>query len=430
LGYHHRWGIILRTLTLRRGITYSIGKTVFKKDEPVPFSDERMLNRLIYTKLFEENPPLCYYFIRRKQGLPITKNRLARIGNDWIRIPEKGFVRLTRYQWSNLEESGQYEVVPPIEVMDRYVSEGKPNFSLLIIRDMGAGDVIIATDVIYNIRLRYPEAKIVFATSDRYTSLVNNLAFISEVHSIDECNPSDYDVSVNLCGWSEQYPLCAKVHRSDMFGRAFSDDFPWIEHKISLELYPEENDWFLEFNKVHNPTDKKIVCIQPYGSSGHRSLRPIHVNSVIDWFASNGYFVYVYGQSQWPNVFPNREGSSVTLWDEISLRQVISLIANSSLLICPDSSGYHIAAAFGTPSIPIFTTIHEGVRVTYYPKCYPLRASELSCSPCWDRPCGLSEAMNCCGLMSGERIIKKCEEVIDSGFKDCEHPVYSSPDWN
>jgi ADP-heptose:LPS heptosyltransferase len=420
---------MIRTLTLRSGITYSIGQTVFKKDIPVPFTDDRMISRLLQTNLFEEDPPLCYYYVRRK-SITADSNRFTMVDGNWIKVSSTRATRVTRYQWSKISKSGQFELVYPIEVMDRLVEEGRKDFSLLVIRDMGIGDVIIATDVLYNLRLRYPEARIIYATSERYIDVVKNLDFISEVKPINDCNPTEFDVSINLCGWSERYPLCAKVHRSDMFGQAFSDNFPWIDHKVSLKLEPEDQEWFDEFNREKNPTGKTVVCIQPYGSSGHRSLRAVYVNEVIDWLVSQGYFVYVYGQGQWPNRFLERSVSSVTLWDQINLRQVFALIANSSLLICPDSSGYHMAAAFGTPSIPIFTTIHEGVRVTYYPKCYPLRASELNCSPCWDRPCGLAEAMNCCGLMTGERIVNKCKEVIEAGFPDNIHPVYSPPDWN
>jgi len=416
-----------RTLTLRSGLSYSIGQFTFKKDTPLPIPDDRLLNRLLHTGLFEENPPLHYYYVRRKSCLPVSKNRLVRIDDDWIRVSSNP-IRVTRYQWVKMEKSDQFEIISPIEVMDRFVIDGRTDFSLLVIRDMGAGDVIIATDVLYNLRLRYPEARIVYATSERYVDLVKNLDFISEVVPLGTSDPSEFDVSVNLCGWSERYPLCAKVHRSDIFGQAFAEPFPWIEHKVFLKLYSEEQNWFEEFNKSHNPSGKQIVCLQPYGSSGHRSLRAECINEVADWFTSQGYFVYIYGQSQWPNKFPDRCDIKV-LWDTVSLRQIIALIANSDLLICPDSSGYHIAAAFRIPSIVVFTTIHEGVRVTYYPKCYPVRATELNCSPCWDRPCGLADSMNCVGKITGERLIDKCKEVISSGFADANHPEYVSPDW-
>ena len=418
-----------RTLTLRQGASYTIGQTVFRKGEPVPFPDERMLNRLIHTGLFEENPPLCYYYIRRKLKDADSQNRLAHIGDNWIRVSSDKLTKVTRYQWSQLSASNQFEIVPPLEVMDRFVADGKQNFSVLIIRDMGAGDVMIVTDVLYNLRLRYPQANIVLATSERYLCLVDGLDFLSSVQSIDSSNPEEFDLSVNLCGWSEQYPICAKVHRSDLFGTAFSPDFPWVERKISLALHSEEIKWFDYTNRELNPDGKPTIAIQPYGSSGHRSLRAKAVNEVIDWFCSNGYFVYVYGENQWQNLFPEIPGCSKTFWNEISIMQAFTIVAYAKLLICPDSSGYHAAAAFGTPSIPIFTTIHEGVRVTYYPKCYPIRATELNCSPCWDRPCGLADTMNCCGRITGERIIQKCKDVIEAGFPDNIHPIYAPPDW-
>jgi heptosyltransferase-2 len=418
-----------RTLTLRTGLSYSIGSTVYRKDDPKPVEDDQMLYRLIHTGMFEESPPLCYYYIRRKKNLPCGAQRLSHIDGKFLMISDSHPQKITRYQWSKLESSGQFEIVPPCEVMDILVNEGRSDFSLLIIRDMGAGDVIIATDAVYNLRQRYPNAKITYATSERYVCLIKNLDFIDNVVSIGEFDPAEYDISVNLCGWSEQYPLCAKVHRSDLFGQAFSNNFDWKEHKVFLKLEKEDEEWFEGLNKIHNTESKPVIAVQPYGSSGHRSLDPLAVNQVIDWLISQGFFVIVYGQSQWPNLFHDRP-NMLCLWEALSITQVVTIIAHSSLLICPDSSGYHIAAAFDTPSIVVFTTIHEGVRVSYYPRCYPLRATELNCSPCWDRPCGAPSSSNCVKNITGKRLIQKCEEVISQDFPYITHPDYNPPEWN
>jgi ADP-heptose:LPS heptosyltransferase len=417
-----------RTLTLRNGLSYTIGNLCFRKDEPKPV-DDSLLYRLIQTGQFEEDPPLCYYYIRRKKNLPNRRNRLSQINGDWLMISSENPVKVSRYQWSKLEASGQFEIVPPCEIMDMLVSREREDFTLLIIRDMGAGDVIITTDLVYNLRLRYPKARITYATSERYVCLIKNLDFIDDVVAIGEVHPNDYDISVNLCGWSEQYPICAKVHRSDLFGMAFSDKFDWREHKICLKIDPDEQEWYEALNKTHNPDGNPVVAIQPYGSSGHRSLDPVAVNQTIDWLISQGFFVIVYGERQWPNLFHSRPGM-VCLWSALTIRQVITITANVELLICPDSSGYHMAAAFDTPSIAVFTTIHEGVRVSYYPRCLPLRTSELNCSPCWDRPCGLPEASDCIRKITGVRLIEAISEFIESGFAPIEHPQYNPPDWD
>jgi len=417
-----------RTITLRSGLSYSIGQHRFEKDVPKPVQDDELLYRLIQTGMFEESPPLCYHYIRRKKNLPNSHNRLTQVGGNWLKITEDIYAKLSRYQWAQLEPSQQYEIVPSCEIMDKFVAEGKEDFSLLVVRDMGAGDVIIATDVLYNLRLLYPKAKITYATAERYVCLVKNLDFIDEVVVIGTENPNDYNVSVNLCGMAEIYPLCAMVHRSEIFGRAFSDNFQWKEHKVCLKIEPDEQSWFEGLNKTHNPDNKPVIAIQPYGSSGHRSLNPVAVNQVIDWLISQDCFVVVYGERQWPNLFHARPGLLV-LWSALSIRQVITITANVSLLICPDSSGYHMAAAFDTPSVAVFTTIHEGVRVTHYPYCLPVRTSELNCSPCWDRPCGIPEKSDCIRKITGERIIESIKAFRASGFAPVEHPEYNPPDW-
>lgn len=65
------------------------------------------------------------------------------------------------------------------------------------------------------------------------------------------------------------------------------------------------------------------------------------------------------------------------------LRLYIALIANAKLLVGPDSSGIHVAAAFGTPAISFWGAYSPPMRIKHYPDQVGIYHGEL----CKNSPC-------------------------------------------
>jgi ADP-heptose:LPS heptosyltransferase len=326
---------------------------------------------------------------------------------------------MSRWQWQQVRYHQYLEVMPPLEVI-KYL--GKEDFSLMIVRDMGVGDVIICTDLAYNLKRAFPHSKITFATSERYKSLFNDLGFVDEVVTIGTVDPVDWDISVNLCGYCEQYPACAHYHRADLLGQAFGE-FPWSEERgVHLTLSIEEEKWFEAFNSEYNPESKPVVALQPFGSSAHRSMQLESMIGLSRWLIGEGYHVYIYGQS--PALDLVKSNKDLTILNEcLELREILAIIKNSEFVVTPDSSGYHIAAAFDVPSFPAFTTIHEQVRVRDYNRCYPIRITDLNCSPCWDSPCGTKDTP-CVTYLTAERLIEHIQKYRSQGYPYIRQPEY------
>jgi ADP-heptose:LPS heptosyltransferase len=417
---------LARTLTLKTSQTYHYGGESFERDIPKPVEIDWLFSRLLLTGMFEENPPLCFYHIRYNGNRPSFAQD---VGDDFLFIPKDGVTKVSRYQYSLLKDQKGIEVVPPLEIMDEMVSKGKPNFKLLVIRDNNLGDVILTTDIMFHLRERYPQAHITFATYPEYACVYDNLGIVDNIISMLEIDGRDYDVSVDLCNWVEQYPLCKEMERLDLFGFAFSKDFPWKQHKVHLKTSQAENLWLDKFLKNNKICDKPIAFVQPYGSGPHRSLSKEAVDGVALWLKSQGFFVAIVGveNKRFPylqNEFHEEDDIKV-FWNQLSIREVITLVSVAALVVGPDSSIYHIASAWNTPSVTVFTTIHEGTRVSHYPFTKPLRAEELGCCPCWDRPCGFKRETPCVDAMTADRIIVACSEMIENGFKEVKHPLYA-----
>ena len=67
------------------------------------------------------------------------------------------------------------------------------------------------------------------------------------------------------------------------------------------------------------------------------------------------------------------------------LREAISIIAASQIVLTMDTAPYWFATALGVPSVVLFTTIHSDWRVSEFEGLVRPINANLSCAPCWDR---------------------------------------------
>ncbi len=78
-------------------------------------------------------------------------------------------------------------------------------------------------------------------------------------------------------------------------------------------------------------------------------------------------------------------GNVVFLHTAESLTDYLTAIFCSDIVVSPDSSAYHVAAAYGKPAIALFGSIDPGLRTRYYPTVTPLCGfyqGEFCTSPC------------------------------------------------
>lgn len=70
-----------------------------------------------------------------------------------------------------------------------------------------------------------------------------------------------------------------------------------------------------------------------------------------------------------------------------TFRTLVPIVERASLLVCPDSSIMHLAAAFDVPTISLWGLFHPNDRAKYYVNHYPIFHGTEACpySPCRDR---------------------------------------------
>ncbi|MBT8386641.1 MAG: hypothetical protein KJO12_04455, partial [Ignavibacteria bacterium] len=120
------------------------------------------------------------------------------------------------------------------------------------------------------------------------------------------------------------------------------------------------------------------------------------------------------------------EYENVIKIDSFSIRKAFALAYKCDVIIAPDSSFVHFAAAFEKPTVAIYGPIDGKVRTKLYPNCtYVDSRKSLGCLPCWRNeniPCKLTGMRNSACL---EGIaVKQIIEVLENKLKEIENDSF------
>lgn len=108
------------------------------------------------------------------------------------------------------------------------------------------------------------------------------------------------------------------------------------------------------------------------------------------------------------------EGSAVSLAGKTSLRQLIDIISNSSVVISTDSGPMHIASALNKPVFAIFGATSPERTGPYGEKSTVLTA-ELPCSPCLRKKCPTHKTPKCMDAITPEMLYNAIMKRLKGG---------------
>lgn len=284
---------------------------------------------------------------------------------------------------------------------NRYHGQPLGNGRLAIYRHGAIGDTLMATAVVAEIRRRNPEAQI-----DLY------------------CRPSNVDL------W---HGLGVNVRPGfPVFDEVRGDQHLFYENMLESDSEPDQRcaiDNMLAFAGIDPasvPSDRKIPVVV-------ERAEDFHGGSTI-----GKYVVVQDGASNGNRSYPHTEALCEQLWGigvQVlrmgenrrlpSFRNVIPHVKNAALVICPDSSIGHLAAAFPhVPVISLWGLFHPGDRIRYYRNHHPIvgfRAcphapcrSHLFVLPhqCKDAPSFDGKSCAALAAISPEVVIAKAKELL------------------
>jgi len=323
--------------------------------------------------------------------------------------------------------SGKRRSVPPEEIK-----------SILLIKMMGLGSIVLMSPLLKSLRERYPEARIDFLTMENHAEIAGMYGLVDRVYTVDFSRPGTfftsniktimeirsryYDVIIDAEFYSRYTAVLSHLCRPKIIAGFHSRDIYRGDLrgiKVYFNQYRHMIDNFIELAVNLGAVGNDVGLSEPIlADSLNKEIREILRTSGIDpdrpyillnpHVSNTSYYIdrswplkyfrevgnYLNGKDYQVVVIdaPSREDSTDWLVQssgnrikrlnrQISLIGLMALIKNSFLLITNDSGPLHMAVSVRTPTFSFFGT---ETPVLYGYRFFPHTCfyQGLACSPC------------------------------------------------
>lgn len=384
-------------VTLAKGRTFRSRGRVFRYGKPVELQDAQEFVYLTHTGYFTESPPLNLPMVEFRGPAP----RTFVAGPFGGRV---GFQRGERRRVCHFVASRVRGTPGLREVKLHQFLREKPDGRVLVVRNMGLGDVLVVTAVLRELKRRFPQAQIVFGTLPRYLPLLEGNPDITAAVAIGaEPGAVGFDASVDLCNWSETAPDRHMRHRADVFGRKIGIG-RIADRRPVYHVRPQERRWA---RRVLERLPQPVVGISPRASTRVRTYPPENSRRLVRLLVAAGVSVVLLGDQE---TACTAGPQVLNLSGRTTIRQAGAVIECLDALVAPDSGLVHLAAAVGTPTVALFGSIPHQLRVAGYPRCRAIQINEhIGCPPCFDAGCA---DVTCLRRISPARVLAALRLVL------------------
>jgi len=281
------------------------------------------------------------------------------------------------------------------------------NPRILVAREGAAGDVLLTTPIVKELKRKFPGSYVIFKT--RYPEILKNNPYVDEVVRFE---PKDgIDVVFNLM--YELYPEISIIEAYEKIAQ-LSIEYPQIRFYLSSEEKEEIN----EYMKTLSIEDTKgLVVIHPMSGNRIKKWNGNSYQTVSDYICSRNLRVVTVGS---PIDCVELKGA-INLIGKLSLRQSAALISKAKLFIGLDSYPMHIADAFKIPSVILFGSTDPRKVLMNGHTVKTVQSSE-NCLGCrhdttpdrWKQNVDCRrDQLHCMESISADRVIKQIEEILN-----------------
>lgn len=292
----------------------------------------------------------------------------------------------------------------------------------LIIRFGGIGDSLMLTPIVKELKRKHKGCKVHFAVRAEIAELFEHDKLFDKILPVRRMPPKGLDCVHRDHGWISLE--CIKKNYTQVYDFKFSIELnsPWKElaerdgpwrqsmnsnftHWLELSFGWVNMNWrdvlardgeeaFLpqyivtaeerEWAKERIPDkDGPVIGIQLRASSLARTwYRAEELPDKLRVLIPDARILYFdHDRLTW--ILTEKVGTKhIEVKGEGGLRKSAALVERMDLLISADSGYSHVAAALGTPTLTVYTTVPGWTREKYYPKSHAIQSS-LACSPCF-----------------------------------------------
>ncbi len=310
-----------------------------------------------------------------------------------------------------------------------YLKESAKTISIsnatCIRRDLGGyGDVICTTCAIENLKKRQPDKDIIVATPEKYHCIFENNPYVAQCVDIaKETVPSNVEVFdlTRVDGQSEVAEMkktgVIKTTRPQVYVRTVGGSVSDNPSTYVPKLYVKEEQ--IEWARKKFMGNPELTYI----------LTPLEAAEVYrTWNRKRYDELFRLASEQYPNwrfVLPGGTRLEEAFPDNVidatgfSFGRTIHLAAASDIILTPDTSLLHVAAALSKPCVALFGPIAAEARCQHYPTVTCIRA-KLECIPCWrnaTKACSYGGDKDspsyCLEQISSTKILRVLEQKIE-----------------
>lgn len=129
---------------------------------------------------------------------------------------------------------------------------------------------------------------------------------------------------------------------------------------LEFPVTAKEQQSFADFQTAHQLKPGSYACLHPGARAPERRWPPEKLAAVADAFSAAGLRVVITGTAAEMDlaqaVIRHMRTVALNAAGQTDLGTLALLLKNAAMLVCNDTGVSHVAAAFGTPSVILFTT--------------------------------------------------------------------------
>ena len=313
---------------------------------------------------------------------------------------EYGYVKRTLNEAPHIQEAFfNPEKIPGFPKKTANPSSIPSGSRLLVMRVGGLGDMIMLTPVLRYIKKKLnPDVHVTLATFKYSHDLFYKNPWVDAVipSPVRLSLLLEYDYYMEFFNEKndDEEKIFANMNMVDYHFKGIEVDYNNLDDDSKRVGLPKDIAYSEDIIKFYSRLDRQqyraVAMASMFSSSPTRDFPPGHFEVLIRSFPDILFIVPYKNKVPFEKKFDHITNANlIYLNTSGSIIDYITAIEQSDIIVCSDSSAYHIAEALGKPAIVLFGSINPDLRIRYYQN---VKAIAMSYKGKYCKsPCGISD---------------------------------------
>jgi len=287
-----------------------------------------------------------------------------------------------------------------LKMITKYRNENVKRDRIAFYRLGGVGDVLMTFPIVKAMKLKYPNSKITYVTSDSCLEVVEGCKYVDKIIVGNEFNKENYDAVYVL-----RYEDRPKYYMETMAGGVGI-------YKFDKKMFFDIKEDSLKFSEEKLKDNKNLVAIHCGLTWKTRTWDFEKWKKVIEWLHKKGFNIVEIGRSDTPLL-----NSGIDLRGRTTVNQLAGVLSKCRLFVGLDSFPLHLAKAVGIPVIGLYgSTLPEYVESYDMTNSYPV-VTDCTCKGCRNVTVGnfvncAKKKVECMEGISVESVQERIQEAL------------------